>query len=94
LGFAGNEGKQFHFWNNLDKEVANIVHKFSNRRPSIVFCHSKAETERLADSLASQGLAKRKTNHEVAGKTRLQKLQKVLLAGSKFWGRQVSYGCD
>ena len=82
LGFVKNEGKdQFHFWQRLDREVANIIHKFSSNRPTIVFCHSKAETERLANMLASDGLAERKNNHEVAAKTRLHKLQRVLLAG-------------
>lgn len=82
LGFVKSDGTgQFHFWQRLDEEVANIIHKFSNNRPTIVFCHSKAETEKLADMLARKGLAQRKTNHETASRTRLQRLQKVLLAG-------------
>ena len=82
LGTVKNDGKdQFHFWQRLDREVANIIHKFSKNRPTIVFCHSKAETERLASILATNGLAQRKNNHEMASRTRMQKLQKVLLAG-------------
>ncbi|KAL7568801.1 hypothetical protein ACA910_007219 [Epithemia clementina (nom. ined.)] len=82
LGFVKNDGKdQFHFWQRLDREVANIIHKFSSNRPTIVFCQSKAETEKLASLLATNGLSQRKNNHEIASKTRLQKLQKALLAG-------------
>lgn len=85
MGFVGNSGKgQFQFWQNLDKEVANIVHKFSKKRPSIVFCHSKADTERVADMLASNCSEKNKNNHEMASKTRLHKLQRALLAGMAY----------
>jgi len=82
MGNIGNGGNShFHFYRNLDKEVANIVQKFGKKRPSIVFCHSKAECEKLSDMLASNGLSRNKNNHTIAGRTRLHKLQRVLLAG-------------
>lgn len=79
LGNAGDKG--FRFWNGLDREVPPLIHKFSEGRPTIVFCHSKAETERLADTLAKcHGIGKEGQN-EIASKTRLAKLQRVLYSG-------------
>ena len=74
---------QWHFWKNLDRNVPEIVIRFSNRRPSIVFCHSKAGTENLADLLAAaHNIGHRdSTTAGVASQTRVSKLQRVLMYG-------------
>lgn len=60
-----------------------MIQRFSNKRPTIIFCHSKADTEKLADMLANangiclQGNA----NQDIAGQTKVSKLQRVLYRG-------------
>jgi ATP-dependent DNA helicase HFM1/MER3 len=84
-GFVGDNNGQFHFWNRLEKDVPNIVHRYSDGRPAIVFCHSKAETERLADILAtSNDISRRNVNTDIASRTRYTKLQRVLTHGVGF----------
>lgn len=86
-GFVGDgSNNEFRFWNALNRNVPEILLRFSNGRPSIVFCHSKADTEKLADLLAtSHGIAIRGNhNHEVASQTKLTKLQRVLYSGVAF----------
>jgi ATP-dependent DNA helicase HFM1/MER3 len=83
LGFLGDKSSnQFHFWNRLEKDVPNLIHRFSKGRPTIIFCHSKAETERLADILATaNGIGKGPVNTDIAGQSRVQKLQRVIMQG-------------
>lgn len=78
----GSNG-QFHFWRNLDRNVPEIIIRFSNRRPTIVFCHSKADCERLADLLAiASNIGHRDgSTSAMASQTRVSKLQRVLLHG-------------
>jgi replicative superfamily II helicase len=73
----------FHFWRNLDRNVPEIIRRFSKARPAIVFCHSKADTEKLADLLATaHNIGKRDDgNSGIACRTRISKLQRVLLHG-------------
>ena len=84
-GYVGDKSNsQFRFWSSLDRNVPEIIHKFSNKRPSIVFCHSKSDTEKVADLLATAhgiGCSGGAVYSEIAGQTRLQKLQRVLLHG-------------
>jgi ATP-dependent DNA helicase HFM1/MER3 len=83
-GSMGNNSKNhFHFWNGLDRNVPEIIIRFSDRRPSIVFCHSKADTEKLADLLAaSDRIASRSdATAQLANRTRVSRLQRVLLYG-------------
>ena len=81
VGYGNAGGNDFKFWNNLDRQVPPIIKKFSEGRPTIIFCHSKAETERLADSLAQCHGIGRPGQTEIASQTRLGKLQKVLFCG-------------
>jgi superfamily II DNA/RNA helicase len=84
MGFVGNDkSAQYRFWAGLDKEVPSIIHQFSKKRPTIVFCHSKAETEKLADKLATaSGIAIQGSNNsDIASHTRIQKLQRVSVGG-------------
>ena len=83
-GFVGNaSNSQFKFWAGLDRNVPDIIHRFSNRKPAIVFCHSKANTEKLADLLATaHGIGSRSsTTKDMASKTKVSKLQRVLFHG-------------
>jgi replicative superfamily II helicase len=74
---------QFMFWKNLDRNIPELIFRFSNRRPTIVFCHSKADCEKLADFLATtQNIGRREeATSGMASRTRVSKLQRVLLQG-------------
>lgn len=49
---CGHRGSNFYLFDKgLNQHVTSILHRFSKGRPSIVFCHSKNETEQLADEL-------------------------------------------
>jgi replicative superfamily II helicase len=74
---------QFMFWKNLDRNVPELIFRFSNRRPAIVFCHSKADCEKLADLLATtQNIGRRdEATSGIASRTRVSKLQRVLIQG-------------
>lgn len=82
----GNAGEQnsFKFWNGLDRQVPQIIQRFSQGRPTIVFCHSKAETERLADTLAKFPGIGQEGQADTASRTKLLKLQRVLFNGIGF----------
>jgi ATP-dependent DNA helicase HFM1/MER3 len=55
------------------------VHRYQRGRPS---CFDKAETERLADILATaNGIGKGPVNTDIAGQSRVPKLQRVILQG-------------
>ena len=84
-GKITTDGKNSHFmfWKNLDRNVPELIIKYSNRRSSIVFCHSKADCEKLADLLATTrniGHRDDKTSG-MACRTRVSKLQRVLIHG-------------
>ena len=50
---CGHSGKnQFMFWNSLDKHVPEFIQKYSDGKQTLIFCHTKKETERLARTLA------------------------------------------
>lgn len=83
-GFVGeNSSSQFRFWSSLNRNVPELVLRFSNQRPTVIFCHSKPDTEKLADLLANaNGLCLQGNgNHDIAGQTKLTKLQRVLYRG-------------
>lgn len=83
-GFVGDEGnQQFRFWSGLNRHVAEILMRFSNQKPCIVFCHSKADTEKLADLLANaNGICLNGSgNHAIASQTKVTKLQRVIVRG-------------
>jgi hypothetical protein len=73
----------FRFWSGLNKNVPEIVMRYSKQRPAIIFCHSKADTEKLADLLANaKGICLQgNANQEIASQTRISKLQRVLYRG-------------
>ena len=86
-GFVGEDkSAQFRFWDGFNKSVPELIFRFSENRPSIVFCHSKADAEKLADLLAKvPGIAlKGNGNQGLASQTRITKLQRVLYAGTAY----------
>jgi ATP-dependent DNA helicase HFM1/MER3 len=82
-GYISNTGNQFRFWDGLERNVPELVIRFSQQRPAIVFCHSKKGTEKLADLLANaNGICLRgNSNQDVAGQTKVTKLQRALYRG-------------
>jgi ATP-dependent DNA helicase HFM1/MER3 len=83
-GKIGDSSKdRYFFWQNLDRNVPEMIARYSNNRPAIVFCHSKLDCEKLADLLAvSKNIGFRDSrSSEMAAQTRVSKLQRVLLNG-------------
>ena len=49
-GYVGKN--HYKFWKGLDRDVANVIQRFSNNnKQTLVFCHSKKETEDLCHFL-------------------------------------------
>lgn len=82
-GHVGEGSQQFRFWSGLNRNVPEVLMRFSEQKPTIVFCHSKADTETLADLLANaKGIyMPGNSNHSIASQTKLTKLQRVLCRG-------------
>lgn len=78
-----DRGSQFRFWSSLNKNVPELIFRYSENRPAIVFCHSKPDTENLADLLATiSGIALTgNANQSIASRTKVLKLQRVIYAG-------------
>lgn len=67
--------------------MAGLIQKYSKGKPTIVFCHSKMETERLAELLTHAprvGLSHGRFDHSLATKTQKPSLQRVLLKGISY----------
>jgi ATP-dependent DNA helicase HFM1/MER3 len=52
LGFVGKN--EYRFWSSLDRHVPELVQRFSNGKQTLIFCHTKRETEQLAGLLISK----------------------------------------
>ena len=80
---SDQSSSMFHFFRSLDRNVPEIIIRFSDNNPAIVFCHTKADTEKLADLLATAHRIGQRSNATtaIAGKTRVSKLQRVLMYG-------------
>jgi ATP-dependent DNA helicase HFM1/MER3 len=98
----GNAGKNdYKFWSNLDREIPDLILRYSDNRPTIIFVHSKNDTEKLADMLSTHpGIASETEQHEMASKASKIKLQRVLLhsiayhhAGLEIEDRRVVEQC-
>ena len=81
LGYIGKN--QFLFDKNLGKEVPGLVHRFANKKPSIIFCHAKKQTETLALELTSTcGISTNERElDDLSKQTNLVSLQKCLRRG-------------
>ena len=51
LGYVGKN--EYRFWSSLDRHVPEIINQFSNKKQTLVFCHTKKDTERLVAFLIS-----------------------------------------
>lgn len=84
LGHVGKN--QFLFDKGLSRHVPDLLKRFSRGKPSIIFCHTKKQTEALAKELLSSQF-KVSNNSELLGtakKTRLLSLQRCLQGGMAF----------
>ena len=74
---------QFMFDRGLSKDVPDILRKFSNDRPSIVFCHIRKDTEHLAESLAREYATEEQKAElsKTAEGTKVKALRICLLSG-------------
>jgi ATP-dependent DNA helicase HFM1/MER3 len=83
LGYKGTN--PYLFDKNLDRHVPELLDRFSEGKPAIVFCHSKKETERLAADLASRsGSSDHPRLFEISMKTNSSMLQRCLRQGVAF----------
>ena len=81
LGFAGKN--EFMFGKSLDRHVPELIKRFSQKKSTIIFCHTKKETETLAMELSKVNGIGRSINgsHMLASQTKLASLQAPLLRG-------------
>ena len=67
-GFGKVAKNEFKFWSSLDRHVPEIIARFSSNKQTLVFCHSKKETEKLAcyilQTMRSNQTSQSKTLHE------------------------------
>jgi ATP-dependent DNA helicase HFM1/MER3 len=77
LGYVGKN--QFLFDKGLNKHVPDLLRRFSDDKPSIVFCHTKKQTESLATELSSYyGLSRDTRLVEISNNTNLEILKRCL----------------
>jgi ATP-dependent DNA helicase HFM1/MER3 len=79
LGYIGKN--MYMFDKNLGKEVPGLLHRFSSGKPSIVFCHTKKQTETLALELVSVYGSQNAETIQVSKQTNLNSLRKCLENG-------------
>jgi ATP-dependent DNA helicase HFM1/MER3 len=83
LGQAGKN--QFLFDKNLNRHVPDLVKRFSDGRPTIIFCHTKKTTEALASELTSSiGRGGDSNLSKMASQTNHTSLKHCLLKGIAF----------
>lgn len=56
-GYIGKN--EFRFWDTLDDQVVQMIHRFSAGKQTLVFCHTKNETEKLCNNLIQKNLGTR-----------------------------------
>ena len=86
---CGHIGKnRYLFDKSLAQHVPNILSRFSNGRPTIVFCHSKRETEELAEMLSGSWATQSRANQpqlmNFSSKTNTAILHRCLRKGIAF----------
>lgn len=79
-GDAGNN--KFMFNKSMNHRVPGVIRQFSKGKSTIIFCHTKKETELLASELAQLGdLGLPGNNPRLAGQASVSGLQRCLLRG-------------
>ena len=56
FGFVGNN--EFKYWSSLDRHIPQLIHRFSGGKQTLIFCHTKGETERLCSTLIEHKFGK------------------------------------
>jgi len=79
LGYIGKN--IYMFDKNLGKEVPGLLRRFSCGKPSIIFCHTKKQTEALALELISAYGSQNAESIQVSKNTNLNSLRKCLERG-------------
>ncbi len=83
LGYIGKN--QFMFDKSLNRHVPDIIKRFSNGKPTIIFCHTKKETEVLSSDLTKLfGNSRNKNNNDISNlckKATVPSLQRCLRHG-------------
>ena len=57
LGRVGNN--EWRFWSNLSEYVPDIIKRFSHGKQSLIFCHSKKETQKVVELLIRKNFGNR-----------------------------------
>jgi len=81
LGICNNP---YVFAKSLDRHVPQLIKRFSQSKPTIVFCHTKKETETLAmelSKISGIGNPNNGSNMPLASRTNLASLQGPMLRG-------------
>ena len=86
LGFGWVGKNQYLFDRGLNKYVPEVVSNYSNNKPTIVFCHTKKETEDMASSLANSIFSSenRQLLAQISAKASNQLLQKCIRQGTAY----------
>jgi len=91
LGYIGKN--QFLFDKGLSRHVPHLVNQFSNGKPTIIFCHTKKQTEVLAADLTktSGNLLDAASLNKLSAQTNLAALQRCLKGGTAFHHAGMEY---
>jgi Sec63 Brl domain/Helicase conserved C-terminal domain len=83
VALCGDAGKnQFLFNKNMNQRVPGVIRQFSKGKPTIIFCHTKKESETLASELShNSNLGFSINNPKLASQTSVIALQRCLLRG-------------
>eukprot|EP00934_Nitzschia_sp_Nitz4_P004692 Nitzschia sp. Nitz4//scaffold69_size99277//83618//88411//NITZ4_004647-RA/size99277-augustus-gene-0.30-mRNA-1//-1//CDS//3329556757//4682//frame0 len=54
LGYVGKN--EYRFWNSFDRHVPELINRFASGKQTLIFCHTKRETEQLTCLLIEQGI--------------------------------------
>lgn len=84
LGHVGKN--QFMFSKGLNRHVPELIQRFGKEKPTLIFCHTKKETETLALELSQArgiGVAG-KGNMNLASRTKVTALQRSLLRSTAY----------
>jgi len=57
LGYIGKN--EYRFWTTLDEQIPHLITRYADRKPTLIFCHTKKETENLAKHLISKNFGNR-----------------------------------
>lgn len=65
LGYIGKN--EYRFWMNLDEQIPHLIARYSSGKPTLVFCHTKKETEKLVQRLINNNFCHKNAASAPAG---------------------------